>query len=83
MHMHVHMLRHMHRHGHRHMHIQMHMPMHMQVVFAFGGIYLAASIAGAGTGLSEVVLTGFVGLLVVACATVVGSPAPPHPDQFL
>ena len=43
------------------------------VSFAFVGIYVAASIAGAGTGLSEVVLTGFVGLLVVACAVVVGS----------
>ena len=37
------------------------------------GIYVAASIAGAGTGLSEVVLTGFVSLLVVACAVVMGS----------
>ena len=43
------------------------------VSFAFVGIYVAASIAGAGTGLSEVVLTGFVGLLVVACAVVMGS----------
>lgn len=43
------------------------------VGFAFVGIYGAASIAGAGTGLGDVVMIGFVGLLVVACSVVAGS----------